>query len=114
MGDKKTKQTIKKTAVYAGDSTLNIPTDYLVLLRDHPEGRNKILDNYKSKLLIIVSKHKDLNVYTIHPVGSCVYHQLMAIVSPEKLCPRDTPYADPVDSSSEAKIPFLAKEIGPR
>ena len=35
----------------------------LILLRDHPEGWNKIQDNYKSKLFVIVTHHKDPNVY---------------------------------------------------
>ena len=50
-------------------STLDIPKHNLVLMRDHPEGRHKIQDNYKSELFIIASKYKDPNVYTIHPVG---------------------------------------------
>ena len=52
----------------AGGNTLNIPKDDLVLLRDHPDGKHKIQDNYKSELLVIVLKHKDPNVYTIHPM----------------------------------------------
>ena len=67
---KNSKQTAKKTALHVGRSTLK---DNLVLLRDHPEGRHKIQDNYKSELFIVVSKHKDYNVYTIHLVcGSLV------------------------------------------
>ena len=57
-----------------GGNTLNIPKDNLVLLRDHPLGRHKIQDNYKSKLLIIVSKHKDPNVYTIHTMCGGLVH----------------------------------------
>ena len=30
---------------------------------DHPEGCNKILDNYKSKLFVVVDHHKDPSVY---------------------------------------------------
>ena len=57
-----------------GGSPLNIPKDNLVLLRDHPEGRHKIQDNYKSELFVVVSKHKDPNVYTMHPLcGGLVY-----------------------------------------
>ena len=50
------------------EHTLDIPKDNIALLRDYPEGKHKIQDNYRSKLFIIVSKHKDPNVYTIHPV----------------------------------------------
>ena len=49
-------------------NALDMPKDNLVLLRDHTEARNKIQDNYKSKLVIIVSKHKDPNVSTIYPM----------------------------------------------
>ena len=52
------KQTAKKTVLCTKDN--------LVSLRDHPEGRHKIQDSYKSELFIIVLKHKDPNVYTIH------------------------------------------------
>ena len=37
----------------------------LVLLRNHPEGCNKIQDNYKSELFVIIKHHKDPNVYVI-------------------------------------------------
>ena len=59
---KNIKQTAKKTVLLMGGSTLNIPKDNLVLLRDCPEGRHKIQEIYKSKLFIIVLKHKDPNV----------------------------------------------------
>ena len=62
---KTTKQTAKKTAPHMGGSPLDIPKDNLVLLRDHPEGRHKIWDNYKSELFVIVLKQKDPNVYTV-------------------------------------------------
>ena len=62
------KQTPMKTALHATGSPLHIPKDNLVLLRDHPEGRHNIQDNYKSKLFMVVSKRKDPNVYTICPL----------------------------------------------
>ena len=37
----------------------------MVLSRDHPEGHNKIQDNYKSKLFVVVDHHNDPNVYII-------------------------------------------------
>ena len=52
----------------AGGSPLKIPKDNLVLFRDHPEGRCKIQVNYKSELFMIDLKHKDPNVYIIHPL----------------------------------------------
>ena len=62
------KQTASKIVLHAGGSPLKIPKDNLVLFRDHPEGRQKIQDNYKSKLFMVVLKHKDPNVYIIHPL----------------------------------------------
>ena len=40
-----------------------------MLLRDHPEGQNKIKDNYKSKLFVIVAHYKDPNVYAIQSIN---------------------------------------------
>ena len=54
--------------LHAGGSPLNIPQDNLVLLRDHPEGQHKVQDNYKSELFMVVSNHKDPDVYIIHPL----------------------------------------------
>ena len=65
---KNIKQTANKTALHAGGSSLKIPKDNLVLVRDHPEGRCNIQDNYKSELFMVVLKHKDPNVYIIHPL----------------------------------------------
>ena len=61
------KQTANKTALHVGEGPLHIPKDNLVLLRDHPEGQHKIQDNYMSELFVVVLKHKDPNVYIIHP-----------------------------------------------
>ena len=49
---KNIKQTANKTALCAGGSPLDIPKDNVVLQRDHPEGRHKIQDNYKSATII--------------------------------------------------------------
>ena len=47
----------------------DIPIGNLVLLYDHPEGQNKIRDNYRSELFVIESKHGDPNVYNIKPLS---------------------------------------------
>ena len=73
---KNIKQTASKTVLHAGGSPLNILKDNLVLLRDHPEGRHKIQDNYKSELFMVVSKHKDPNVYIIHPLCGGPVHTI--------------------------------------
>ena len=59
------KQSAKKSQTRTGGKTLHIPVGNLVLLRDHPEGWNKIQDNYKSELFIVIDHHKDPNVYII-------------------------------------------------
>ena len=73
---KNIKQTANKTALHAGGSPLDIPKDNLVLVRDHPEGRCKIQDNYKSELFMVVWKHKDPNVYIIHPLCGVPVHKV--------------------------------------
>ena len=73
---KNIKQKAKKTVLHVGGSPLNTPKDNLVLSRDHPEGRHKIWDNYKSELFMVVSKHKDPNVYTICPLCGGLVHMI--------------------------------------
>ena len=58
-------QSAKKSQIRTGGKSLQIPIGNLVLLRDHPEGCNKIQDNYKSELFVIIEHHKDPNVYLI-------------------------------------------------
>ena len=62
---KRIKQSAEKLVSLAGGKTLKIPIGNLVLLFDHPEGQNKIQDNYKSKLFVVELKHQDPNVYNI-------------------------------------------------
>ena len=57
-----------KSQIRTGGKSLQIPIGNLLLLRDHPEGCNKIQDNYKPKLFIIIEHHKDPNVYIIQPL----------------------------------------------
>ena len=59
----------QKSVFWAGGEALNIPIGNLVLLRDHPEGWNKIQDNYKNELFVVESQHQDPNVYTIKPLN---------------------------------------------
>ena len=59
----------EKSVSQAGGKALNIVICNLVLLRDHPEGRNKIQDNYKNELFVVESQHQDPNVYTIKPLN---------------------------------------------
>ena len=65
---KRIKQSAEKSVSQARGKDLKIPIGNLVLLHDHPEGRNKIQDHYKSELYIVESKHWDPNVYKIKPL----------------------------------------------
>ena len=65
---KRIKQSAEKSVSQAGGKDLTILIGNLVLLHDHPEGQNKIQDNYKTELLVVESKHQDPNVYKIKPL----------------------------------------------
>ena len=52
----------------SGDKDFDIPIGNLVLLRDHPEGRNKIQDDYKLDLFEVTGKHSDLNAFFVKPL----------------------------------------------
>ena len=65
---KRIKQSAEKSVSWARGKDLEIPIGNLVLLRDHPEGQNKIQDHYKSKLYVMELKHQDPNVYKIKPL----------------------------------------------
>ena len=49
----------------SGDKDFDIPIGNLVLLRDHPEGRNKIQDDYKLDLFEVTGKHSDPNAFFV-------------------------------------------------
>ena len=53
-----------------GGSDIDIPPGNLVLLRDHPEGRNKIQDHYKSDLFQVIKRGERPNNFWIKPIGS--------------------------------------------
>ena len=42
----------------------------MILLRDHPEARNKIQDNYKDQIYIVTGHHDNRNAYFVKPLGS--------------------------------------------
>ena len=66
---KNIKASAKKSADHVGGKPLTIPVGNLVLLRDHPEGPNKIQDNYKSELFVVSDHHQNPNVYYITPIN---------------------------------------------
>ena len=49
---------------------MDVPVGNLVLLWDHPEGRNKIQDRNKSELYVVVHKGECPNNFWIKPLGS--------------------------------------------
>ena len=50
---------------HTGSKELTIPIGNHVLLHDHLEGHNKIQDQYKSDIYVMVGHHKEPNVYYI-------------------------------------------------
>ena len=52
----------------SGEKDFDIPIGNLVLLRDHPEGRNKIQDDYKPDLFEVTGKHSDPNAFFVKPL----------------------------------------------
>ena len=67
---KNIKATNAKKHKAVGGKYLVIPVKNLVLLRDHPKGRNKIQDNNKDQIYIITGHHDHRNTYFIKPLGS--------------------------------------------
>ena len=54
----------------AGGKEIDIPPGNLVLIRDHPKGRNKIQDKHKPDLFQVVKQGERPNNYWIKPLGS--------------------------------------------
>ena len=52
----------------SGDKDFDIPIGNLVLLRDHPEGQNKIQDDYKPDLFEVTGKHSDPSAFFVKPL----------------------------------------------
>ena len=66
MIDKSTKHSKDCT----GSKELTILAGNHVLLCDHPEGRNKIQNRYKSDIYVMVCHHEEPNVYYIQLMNS--------------------------------------------
>ena len=66
---KRIKTSAEKLVSGAGGKAPEILIGNLVLLHDHPEGHNKIQDNYKKELFVMDSKHQDPNDYIIKPLN---------------------------------------------
>ena len=67
---KNIKATNAKNRKAIGGKDLVIPVGNLVLLRVHPEGRNKIQDSNKDQIYIVTGHHDHRNAYFVKPLGS--------------------------------------------
>ena len=67
---KNIKATNAKNRKAAGGKDLIIPVGNLVLLRNHPKGRNKIQDSNKDQIYIVTGHHDNRNAYFVKPLGS--------------------------------------------
>ena len=101
-------QSAKKNQSRTGSKTLHILVGNLVLLRDHPEGCNKIQDNYKSNLFIIVDHHKDPNVYVIQSLNK---KGPKRTVNRQQLFDLKKSQADPITSDSSIKGPKFDPKV---
>ena len=54
-----------RNEICASSKDLTISVGNHILLCDHPEGRNKIQDQYKSDVYVVIGHHKEPNVYYI-------------------------------------------------
>ena len=59
----------EQSALRTVGKELSIPEGNLVLLRDHPEGHNKIHDHFKDQEFVVVKQCCEPNVYQIKPVN---------------------------------------------
>ena len=55
----------KRNQSHTSGKELVIPKGNHVLLRDHPEGRNKIQNRFKPDVFVVVDHHKEPNIYYI-------------------------------------------------
>ena len=102
------KQSAKKSQIRTGGKSLQIPIGNLVLLRDHPEGRNKIQDNYKSEPFVIIEHHKDPNVYVIQSLDK---KGPKKIVNRRQLFDLKKSQGDPLTSDPSIKGPKFDPKV---
>ena len=65
---KRIRNSAERSVSQTGEKAPNILIGNLALLHDHPEGHNRIQDNYKNELFVMELKHKNPNVFTIKPL----------------------------------------------
>ena len=96
------KQSAKKSQSRTGGKSLHIPLGILVLLRDHSEGCNKIQENYKSELFVVIDHHKDPNVYIIQSLDK---KGPKRTVNRQQLFDLKKSQVDPITSDASIKGP---------
>ena len=113
---KQIKASVKKNHDRYGGKDLLIPVGNLVLLRDRPEGRNKIQHVKKSTLFIVTGLHKDPNTYYIKPmeekgpvktVNRCQLYDL-GITKEEEEQLKEAGFATGADSGPFAQV-YISK-----
>ena len=102
------KQSAKKSQIRTGGKSLQIPIGNLVLLRDHPEGHNKIQDNYKSEPFVVIEHCKDPNVYIIQPLDK---KGPKKIVNRQQLFDLKKSQGDPLTSDPSIKGPKFDPKV---
>ena len=102
------KQSAKKSQIRTGGKSLQIPIGNLVLLRDHPEGHNKIQDNYKSEPFVIIEHHRDPNVYVIQSLDK---KGPKKIVNRQQLFDLKKSQRDPLTSDPSIKRPKFDPKV---
>ena len=102
------KQSAKKSQIRTGGKSLQIPIGNLVLLKDHPKGCNKIQDNHKAELFVIVDHHKDPNVYVIQ---SLTKKGPKKTVNRQQLFDLKKSQGDPLTSDPSIKGPKFEPKI---
>ena len=109
---KRIKQSAEKSVSRARDKDLEIPMGNLVLLRDHPEGRNKIQDHYKSELYVVESKHQDPNVYKIKPL--CGKGPMRMVNQRQLFDLQKSPGDNLLPSAPDTHLPIMLMQKSPK
>ena len=102
------KQSAKESQIRTGGKSLQIPIGNLVLLRDHPDGCNKIQGIYKSEPFVIIDHHKDPNVYIIQSLDKKVPKK---IVNRQQLFDQKKSQGDSLTSDPSIKEPKFDPKV---
>ena len=118
---KNIKATNAKNRQVVGGKDLTIPIGNLVLLCDHPKGRNKIQNNNKDQIYIVTGHHKYKNAYVVKPLGSkvqpkqvnrCEFFDLKITVEQELECSKQEKEKDKEEEDKDLPLykPAIARK----